>query len=70
MCSFLLVLFGEDLFEPLRLSLGGGRVHEGRVMQDGKFFAAAIAAKSTHLLEVGPPIPRLPLLDRYCSHFS
>ena len=70
MLSFSLVFFAEDLFEPMCLSLGSGRVNDGWIMQNLEFLATAITTKGTHLPETRLPISRLPLLDGYSSHSS
>jgi hypothetical protein len=68
MFVFALVLFGEDLFEPVGLALGYGLVDEGGIMQDDERFAASVTAQNAHLRESTGTRLHLPLFDSYCSH--
>jgi hypothetical protein len=58
------VLLSQDLFQPLRLAGGGFLAGVDGIVENDKFLAASLTAKSSHLLQVGRPFPRLTFLDR------
>ena len=57
------VLFGQDLFQPERLPLGGRLVHGCGIVKDDELLATTVTTKSTHFFAVGYPFSRLTLLD-------
>ena len=46
MFLFPFVLFGKDLFEPVRLSRGGCLVHKGGIVKDDELLTATVTPKS------------------------
>jgi hypothetical protein len=57
------VLFGQDLFQPERLSLGGRLVDGCGIVKDDELLTTAVTAKGTHFFTVGCPLSGLTLLD-------
>jgi len=66
--SFAFVFLGENFFEPLGLTLGDCLIQKCRVVNDDKFLAAIVAAKSAHLCKTGRTLSHLAFLYRNCSH--
>jgi hypothetical protein len=66
--AVLLVFSGQNLFEPLCLSRSGPPVGQGRIVENGKLFSAAVTSKSSHILHFGRSFSCLPLLYRYRLH--
>jgi hypothetical protein len=62
------VLFGQDLFQPERLSLGGRLVDGCGIVKDDELLTTAVTAKGTHFFAVGCPLSGLTLLDGYGIH--
>jgi hypothetical protein len=65
---FPFVLFGKNLFEPVRLSRGDCLVREGGIMKDDELLTATITPKGAHLREMWCSLYRLTLLDRQSPH--
>jgi hypothetical protein len=57
------VLFGQDLFQPERLSLGGRLVDGCGGVKDDELLTTAVTAKDAHFFTVGCPLSGLTLLD-------
>jgi hypothetical protein len=57
------VLFGKNLFEPVRLAHSGRPVHEGGIVKHDELLTASITPKGAHLGEIRRSLPRLTLLD-------
>ena len=68
MLLFPFVLFGKNLFEPVRLSRSDYLIHKGGVMKDDELLTARITPKSAHLPEIWRSLSRLTLLDGHCLH--
>jgi hypothetical protein len=68
MRPFPFVLFGKNLFEPVRLSRSDCPVHKGGIMKDDELLTATITPKSAHLLETRRSLFRLTLLDCHSLH--
>jgi hypothetical protein len=65
---FPFVLFGKNLFEPVRLTRSGCLVREGGIMKDDELLTATITPKGAHLREMWCWLYRLTLLDRQSPH--
>jgi len=62
------VLFGQNLFQPERLSLCGGLVHGCGIMKDDELLTTAVTTKGAHFFAVVCPLSRLTLLNGHCIH--
>ena len=47
------VLFGKNLFQPERLSLGGGPVDGWGIVKDDELLTTTVTAKSAHFWQSG-----------------
>jgi hypothetical protein len=65
---FSFVFFGQNLFEPERLTCSGWPVHKFEVMKDDELLTATITPKGAHFPEIWCALSRLTLLDRHCLH--
>jgi len=68
MFSSLLVVNGQNLFEPVCLSGSVFFVRQGGIVEYGKLLSTAVTAKSSHIPHFGRSFSCLPLLDRCRLH--
>jgi hypothetical protein len=66
--AFTIVLFSQNLFQPLRLPPSNCLVHNAGIMKDDEFLSATVTPKSAHCFEIWRSLFRLALLDRHCLH--
>jgi hypothetical protein len=62
------VLFGENLFQPVRLTRRRTVVNKDGIVKNGELLTATVAPQSAHLLEFWCALSRLTLLDRHRFH--
>jgi hypothetical protein len=65
---FTLVLFGKNLFEPVRLALCSPPVCEQWILNNGEQLAAKIAAERTHVLKPVCSLVSVALFDSGSFH--
>ena len=66
---FPLVLFGKNLFEPMRLTVSDRLIHERARMTDDEVFAAYVAPQDPHRLKISSRlVSRLLFLYCHCLH--
>jgi hypothetical protein len=63
-----LVLFRENLFEPMGLLVSDPLIHERRLVSDDELLAASITPQGTHFLELRRLLSALPLFYCHCPH--
>ena len=62
------MLFGQNLFQPERLSLSGRLVDGCGMVKDDELLTTTVTAKSTHFFAIGCPLSGLTLLDGHGIH--
>lgn len=68
MCPGSFVFFGQNLFQPEGLALGGRPVHGCGIVKDDELLPTTVTTKGAHFLAAGCPHSGLTLLDGHGIH--